>query len=68
MRMYDKRYIQCVFQCRVKPGCYTKHAALLDNNDKNIPQDKIVWHVKGSLGEYIGDDKILVCGIMFKAR
>ena len=74
---FDGKWIQCAFQCRVKPGSYNKYGqtmglrsrGLLHNGKfDNIAADEIEWVVHGKLGRIIGEDKILITGLMIKVN
>ena len=71
-KKYDKKWIQCAFMCRVKPGSYIKRCETMglgDNGEMGgISKKEIEWIVLGNHRSIIGPEKILIYGIMIRAR
>jgi len=69
-RKYHKKWIQCAFACRVKPGSYTKHRETMGLGQQGtfdgVDKREIEWLVPGKPGEIIGSEKILIYGYMIK--
>ena len=71
-KKYDGKWIQVAFACRVKPGSYTKHPETDTTPRKDldvfdgIKKSEMEWLVPGEGGSIIGEDKIMIYGIMIR--